>query len=231
MVGAVVGVQPFGGEGKSGTGPKAGGPHYLARLQRDAVLPRHADAMQAMPPAGAAFAGLREWAAAHGHAQVLVAAERYARADLPGGCMVLPGPTGERNTLSFAPRGLVLCRAAGRDALLRQLAAVFATGNRAAVDATAAALIADLPSSVRGAIEVVNDVRHGDIRLALVERPGATHLMAELAGRSGPEDALVPVIETDLARDIPLWRLVAERALCVNTAAAGGNATLMTLRG
>ncbi|MBA2654908.1 MAG: bifunctional proline dehydrogenase/L-glutamate gamma-semialdehyde dehydrogenase PutA [Gammaproteobacteria bacterium] len=32
MIGAVVGVQPFGGEGLSGTGPKAGGPHYLSRL-------------------------------------------------------------------------------------------------------------------------------------------------------------------------------------------------------
>ena len=32
MVGAVVGVQPFGGEGLSGTGPKAGGPHYLYRF-------------------------------------------------------------------------------------------------------------------------------------------------------------------------------------------------------
>lgn len=32
MVGAVVGLQPFGGEGLSGTGPKAGGPHYLARF-------------------------------------------------------------------------------------------------------------------------------------------------------------------------------------------------------
>lgn len=32
MVGAVVGVQPFGGEGLSGTGPKAGGPHYIARF-------------------------------------------------------------------------------------------------------------------------------------------------------------------------------------------------------
>ena len=35
MIGAVVGVQPFGGEGLSGTGPKAGGPHYLARLRMD----------------------------------------------------------------------------------------------------------------------------------------------------------------------------------------------------
>ena len=32
MIGAVVGVQPFGGENLSGTGPKAGGPHYLLRL-------------------------------------------------------------------------------------------------------------------------------------------------------------------------------------------------------
>lgn len=32
MIGAVVGLQPFGGEGLSGTGPKAGGPHYLYRL-------------------------------------------------------------------------------------------------------------------------------------------------------------------------------------------------------
>ena len=32
MTGAVVGVQPFGGEGLSGTGPKAGGPHYLQRF-------------------------------------------------------------------------------------------------------------------------------------------------------------------------------------------------------
>ena len=32
MIGAVVGVQPFGGEGMSGTGPKAGGPHYLSRF-------------------------------------------------------------------------------------------------------------------------------------------------------------------------------------------------------
>ena len=32
QIGAVVGVQPFGGEGLSGTGPKAGGPHYLHRF-------------------------------------------------------------------------------------------------------------------------------------------------------------------------------------------------------
>ena len=38
MIGAVVGVQPFGGEGLSGTGPKAGGPYYLPRLATEKVI-------------------------------------------------------------------------------------------------------------------------------------------------------------------------------------------------
>jgi RHH-type proline utilization regulon transcriptional repressor/proline dehydrogenase/delta 1-pyrroline-5-carboxylate dehydrogenase len=38
MIGAVVGVQPFGGFGLSGTGPKAGGPHYLARFATEQTI-------------------------------------------------------------------------------------------------------------------------------------------------------------------------------------------------
>ncbi|MDV6343967.1 bifunctional proline dehydrogenase/L-glutamate gamma-semialdehyde dehydrogenase PutA [Nitrosomonas sp. Is37] len=38
MIGAVVGSQPFGGEGLSGTGPKAGGPHYLQRFATERVV-------------------------------------------------------------------------------------------------------------------------------------------------------------------------------------------------
>jgi len=38
MIGAVVGVQPFGGEGLSGTGPKAGGPHYMPRFATERTL-------------------------------------------------------------------------------------------------------------------------------------------------------------------------------------------------
>ncbi|XOV80271.1 MAG: bifunctional proline dehydrogenase/L-glutamate gamma-semialdehyde dehydrogenase PutA [Aestuariibacter sp.] len=39
MIGAIVGVQPFGGRGLSGTGPKAGGPNYLSRLVREKLTP------------------------------------------------------------------------------------------------------------------------------------------------------------------------------------------------
>ena len=38
MIGAVVGVQPFGGEGLSGTGPKAGGPRYLHRFATERTI-------------------------------------------------------------------------------------------------------------------------------------------------------------------------------------------------
>ena len=38
IIGAVVGVQPFGGRGLSGTGPKAGGPHYLARFATERTV-------------------------------------------------------------------------------------------------------------------------------------------------------------------------------------------------
>ncbi len=44
MIGAVVGVQPFGGEGLSGTGPKAGGPHYLPRLCVERTVSRNTTA-------------------------------------------------------------------------------------------------------------------------------------------------------------------------------------------
>jgi RHH-type proline utilization regulon transcriptional repressor/proline dehydrogenase/delta 1-pyrroline-5-carboxylate dehydrogenase len=51
-------------------------------------------------------------------------------------------------------------------------------------------------------------------------------LRTSLAARPG---AIVALIDTSPQGVIPVWRLVAERALCINTTAAGGNASLMTL--
>ena len=45
MIGAVVGVQPFGGRGLSGTGPKAGGPHYLARFASEYTVSNNTSAV------------------------------------------------------------------------------------------------------------------------------------------------------------------------------------------
>jgi RHH-type proline utilization regulon transcriptional repressor/proline dehydrogenase/delta 1-pyrroline-5-carboxylate dehydrogenase len=45
MIGAVVGVQPFGGMGLSGTGPKAGGPHYLHRMATEQTITTNTSAI------------------------------------------------------------------------------------------------------------------------------------------------------------------------------------------
>lgn len=46
MIGAIVGVQPFGGRGLSGTGPKAGGPNYLPRLMKERATPKKASQVE-----------------------------------------------------------------------------------------------------------------------------------------------------------------------------------------
>jgi len=219
-----VGVQPFGGEGKSGTGPKAGGPLYLKRLQRGA-----APLLQHERQAATGLDSLLSWAKTHGHQRVVTLAEQYMRTTLIGSSLALPGPTGERNTLSFAPRGHVLCAASTIGVLLNQLAATLATGNRAVVLAPSKDLIpAGLPPEVKERIQFIGNIDACEcaFQVALVESSLANSLRGKLAGLPG---AIVGMVDTSEEGAIPLWRLVAERALCVNTTAAGGNASLMTL--
>jgi len=112
QIGAVVGSQPFGGEGLSGTGPKAGGPHYLARFCAAPV----AVATAADPACDAAMI-------ARTLAQPVARVEPEA--------VVLPGPTGESNRLTMVPRGPVLCLGPGAATALAQAEAVRALGGRA----------------------------------------------------------------------------------------------------
>jgi RHH-type proline utilization regulon transcriptional repressor/proline dehydrogenase/delta 1-pyrroline-5-carboxylate dehydrogenase len=224
IVGAVVGVQPFGGEGKSGTGPKAGGPLYIKRLQKNAA-PLQQHERRSNP----ALEALLGWAQAKGHGKVAALAEQYMRTTLDGISIDLPGPTGERNVLGFVPRGAILCAAGAADGLLNQLAAVFATGNRAVVLADSRdQVLGSLPAEVKENLRFIGDAEldGADIQMALVEKGVKGQLQTKLAARHG---AIVGIVDTEQDQPVALWRLVAERALCVNTTAAGGNASLMTL--
>jgi RHH-type proline utilization regulon transcriptional repressor/proline dehydrogenase/delta 1-pyrroline-5-carboxylate dehydrogenase len=224
IVGAVVGVQPFGGEGKSGTGPKAGGPLYLKRLQKDAA-PLLQHARQSNP----ALDALMAWAQGNGHGDVAVLAEQYATTTLDGVKLELPGPTGERNELGFVPRGAILCAASGAKGLLNQLAAVLVTGNRALVLADAREqVLGSLPAEVKERVRFIGEAELDklDIHMALLDAGVKGDLQAKLAARTG---AIVGIVDTRPGEPVALWRLVAERAVCVNTTAAGGNASLMTL--
>ncbi|SFO37484.1 trifunctional transcriptional regulator/proline dehydrogenase/L-glutamate gamma-semialdehyde dehydrogenase [Nitrosospira briensis] len=232
MIGAVVGVQPFGGEGKSGTGPKAGGPLYLHRLLRRAPLSFPGIGGEHLPDEQDALAPLQTltgWAQQMNRRMLAELCMEYAMSTPLRYRVPLPGPTGESNTLVFAPRGMIACIADDEATLLEQIAAVLATGNQALLSggSVSRALPDMLPPALSRQLRIEPDLIHAPIAIALYAGPveNAYLLRNELAARDG---ARVPLI-TARGKGFPLYRLVAERVVSVNTTAAGGNASLMTL--
>ncbi|RKF14143.1 bifunctional proline dehydrogenase/L-glutamate gamma-semialdehyde dehydrogenase PutA [Roseovarius spongiae] len=117
QIGAIVGSQPFGGEGLSGTGPKAGGPHYLPRFT-------------ARPAPDAAG----EWSGDMPAGDVQKALDKTATHPItPREALVLPGPTGESNRLTTHHRAPLLCMGPGREAADAQARAVTELGGVATV--------------------------------------------------------------------------------------------------
>ncbi len=202
IVGAVVGVQPFGGEGLSGTGPKAGGPLYLRRL------------LSMCPPG------------------------------LPAGCdidhgggapLALDGPTGESNLYHVKPRGTVLCVAATELGASAQFDACRLTGNRMALlDSDAGrAFFAARNAAERKTMRLAggDEIEQGDYQAVLFEgdSDALRGLNQAVARRHGPIVSVQGLSSDELAagHGYRLERLLREVSVSVNTAAAGGNASLM----
>jgi RHH-type proline utilization regulon transcriptional repressor/proline dehydrogenase/delta 1-pyrroline-5-carboxylate dehydrogenase len=210
IVGAVVGVQPFGGRNLSGTGPKAGGPLYLQRLLAASPPPLKGRAPQAAD----------DWVA---HLRVTGSATAEAAAALVASTPLgyeaeLRGAVGERNRYELVPRGRVLCLG---ERLELAIAAALATGNRALVPRGTS-----VPPSLTEHIVAIGDWRDAAFDAALFDGDAAAsrELAVALAARPGP----IVTLQT-AAGGFRLEALLAERSISVNTAAAGGNATLMAI--
>ncbi|MCP5152842.1 MAG: bifunctional proline dehydrogenase/L-glutamate gamma-semialdehyde dehydrogenase PutA [Ectothiorhodospiraceae bacterium] len=298
QIGAVVGVQPFGGEGLSGTGPKAGGPHYLGRFVtwRADVAAASMAGGEAAPDAldlerplldrgeievalASATAAFETWAsrpvaeradhleraadalAARGDPELVRAADRLrvlaaqAEGELAGP-LALPGPTGERNELVHAPLGVVVCLAAGEDAvvaLTTEVAAALAAGNavlawhpEAAVAGRVVAALHDagVPPEVVVALRAGGDATLADLasdpRVRAVAADGGWRALAgALAASTGAVRRLVAHAEHAPGRLLAgtppagspeyLYRFLTERAISIDTTASGGNASLFSL--
>ncbi|MGH6623935.1 MAG: trifunctional transcriptional regulator/proline dehydrogenase/L-glutamate gamma-semialdehyde dehydrogenase, partial [Burkholderiaceae bacterium] len=148
--------------------------------------------------------------------------------------LTLPGPTGERNTYTLLPREGILSLSHDRGDLLFQLAIVLAVDSRALWfdSAFTRTLHAELPADVQARIRLVEDERAGVFDAALIQADEAavrawTHRLAQ---RTGP---IVSLQAADKgvreAGAFSLELLVIERSVSINTAAAGGNASLMTI--
>lgn len=203
QIGAIVGSQPFGGEGLSGTGPKAGGPNYVKRFSR---------------ANGAGEVSIATGPTAD-KAQVQAELERLAsprRRVLQN--FLLPGATGESNQLSLFPKGKILC-------LGPSLAAAEAQA-RIAASQGCATLIVCPDAQQAGSIDAYLERReltdlHGFDAVALWSHgDDLSQARTALAAREG---VIIPLIgESDMAD-----RCVLERHICVDTTAAGGNASLL----
>jgi RHH-type proline utilization regulon transcriptional repressor/proline dehydrogenase/delta 1-pyrroline-5-carboxylate dehydrogenase len=244
QIGAIVGSQPFGGEGLSGTGPKAGGPHYVARFRRTEIPAAHAAPVGESIGAetiGEAFAALDAdaWAARadrvpvlrralEGH-RALVRRAVNAAASFDSGPFQMPGPTGESNRLMMPPKGSILCLGPEADTALAQAVQALAAGCPVLVVAPgAAAAVAPLRKAgapVAGIDGTVTPdaltAAAGYVAVAAAGDSAWTRALRQaLAHRSGR----IILLETDV---ICPERYYAERHLCIDTTAAGGNTSLL----
>jgi len=231
VIGAVVGVQPFGGRGLSGTGPKAGGPLYLGRLVARAPTMRHGTT------ASPTLAEYIAWLDANGFVAEANIARELNRRAAPDFTTELKGPVGERNLYALHPRGKLLLMPQTATGLYHQLAAVLATGNTAAIAAVSdlEPVLRTLPARIATRIVWRTDWEtDGPFAGVLIEGDAVRikRLNLRIAQLPGP---LVPVqaASSQELADSPdtycLSRLLEEVSTSINTTAAGGNASLMAL--
>ncbi|MGB1311797.1 MAG: aldehyde dehydrogenase family protein, partial [Leucothrix sp.] len=212
QIGAVVGSQPFGGEGLSGTGPKAGGPNYVKRFMTTA---NPTNDLSGMSNVAASLISRERLQAA---IDALPNASKSALSVTD-----LPGPTGESNRLSTFARGAVLCLGPSLEDALEQ-----------------AQIAAELGCSVL-AVTPDNHESHanitfitGQLNLSDLEyihgiqavafwgkHDDMQHARQALAARKG---AILPLMydTADMQQ-----RCTLERHICIDTTAAGGNASLL----
>jgi len=296
MIGAIVGVQPFGGRGLSGTGPKAGGPHYLTRLVKNSQLEiiqpltekqmqeKRLLAGQNKSDASALSVetsqqlrrlkrGFSEWRFQTLNTRVSVMRQLLAHLStdktlasifdqldstivqarqqllrienklaLP---LQLPGPTGESNTLSFEPRGVLVSlfdhQSNFENWILSVITALAAGNSLVAVieDAQQQKIANQLIEAIKAtginenvftvvSMNQLNQILADDnISGAIVDSDSdwQGYLASEIAKRVGE---ILPVI-CEVNTEQLYYRLVTEKTVSIDTTAAGGNTSLMTM--
>lgn len=202
QIGAVVGSQPFGGEGLSGTGPKAGGAHYVKRFKRLA-LPDHK-----MVDGDDVDTALVQAALNAAVTDTHIALQTTD----------LAGPTGESNRWSTYAKGTILCLGPTPVDAKKQMKVANEMGCQAV--GVAPGLVG--PNTISGVLPraALSGLEGFE---AVVLWSGKDDLVAAryaLAKRGG---ALLPLIATSDMKDL----CTLERHLCIDTTAAGGNASLL----
>ncbi|MBV1885903.1 MAG: bifunctional proline dehydrogenase/L-glutamate gamma-semialdehyde dehydrogenase PutA, partial [Parvibaculaceae bacterium] len=203
QIGAVVGSQPFGGEGLSGTGPKAGGPHYLPRL---CAHNQPADSTP-FPSVKLGFNTLQK---------AINQTSPPSSDELTQ--MEMPSPTGESNVLTTRPRGLILCLGPSFASAKIQSKIAQKRGCSTLIIANGARE----RNALDGSIDPVDltELSHFSGVSYWGDTQHQKAIRQALAERNGP---ILPLFtEYDFGS-----RCVLEKLTCIDTTAAGGNTSLL----
>ncbi|MDF7673391.1 bifunctional proline dehydrogenase/L-glutamate gamma-semialdehyde dehydrogenase PutA [Acetobacteraceae bacterium ESL0709] len=225
MVGAVVGVQPFGGRGLSGTGPKAGGPLAVRRQLAEAPACSLTTGTTGLSPMSRSWL---LWLRAN-DASLAQEVLPWMSHGLLGTTLEMPSPVGETNHYSLTPRGEGLILAETEAGLKRMISYAISCGNQVCVMASPelTPCLRTLPDVVAKEITIVKN--RGDVKdcafiLSETENETLWQIVRDLLQ---DEKHSVPLVYIgDAASLRPEW-LLEEKHVSNNVAAAGGNARLM----
>ncbi|MCV2524652.1 MAG: trifunctional transcriptional regulator/proline dehydrogenase/L-glutamate gamma-semialdehyde dehydrogenase [Candidatus Lightella neohaematopini] len=241
IIGAVVGVQPFGGEKLSGTGPKAGGPLYLYRLvnkKNNLIVPNVLKSLNKIDfnceGTRYLYNDLCNWVKDK-YPNIINICDEYNKISTSSGSSyLLDGPTGELNKYKLLPRKYILCIADQEIDLIVQLIAVFCIGSYPVLinSKLCSKILTILPELIRNTILVINDWLSKSIIIDTIiihsNNVGLKHLI-KFISESKKEEPLVNIQNYNFGdHKISLERLLLERTISINTAAVGGNTTLIT---
>ncbi|PXX89641.1 bifunctional proline dehydrogenase/L-glutamate gamma-semialdehyde dehydrogenase [Marinobacter vulgaris] len=234
QIGAIVGSQPFGGEGLSGTGPKAGGPQYVRRFMKGETVQRPTESIDEKVDARkleSLIGKLGKMDTQQPEARIEIMKQLFDSVPQPldAHAEEMPGPTGESNILSNHARGTVLCLGPDKETAIEQMTMALAQGNKAVV--IAPGITHTVERAAKAGLPVVG--MEGRLEPDAVETVNGFEAIVSCAKPS----LLKPYRRALMKRDgalLPLitehnldQRYVIERHLCVDTTAAGGNASLI----
>jgi len=247
QIGAVVGSQPFGGHGYSGTGPKAGGPLYLRRFRQSTACPKSLEygASTASKNEIVSCATIDKAASKLDNTWLLAREDRPAKvrallkgaatdamsasAALDMGPMDLPGPTGESNRYLMTARGTILCLGETAEIALTQAVQALTTGNKVVVVA---------PNAVKACAPLVK----GGMPIVAFDGQIEANTLTSMKSLSavafyGDEAQLMTYKEALAKRSGPILLVISElinpgsycheKTVSTDTTAAGGNAQLL----
>lgn len=230
QVGAIVGSQPFGGEGLSGTGPKAGGPSALHGYSRSLNTNPLRECIVA-PSKNTAFINqtmVEKIADMFPVLNLVFINHLVDTVNQYNQSIELPGPTGESNTLCYHPKGCVLCLGPNNTDALQQSVLSLALGNSVmtAISQQDYDQLIDtgIKPNMIGRIDksVSDELLSSDCYDAILYSGNTKAIELTVLDRNA---GITPVIDSI---NEP-WRLLNERVVTVDTTASGGNANLLAL--